>query len=542
MGGAVLLDEVPGFSSNSRTEAQVLLAHGPYGNNIRAAILFNPGDTIFRLTGEILSYPTKYTIQLNEFDHVLTQESHWKSVNHSCDPNVRIDTLKREMVAARRIEPGEELNFNYNTTEWSMTSPFPCGCGAACCAGEIRGFRFLSDQQRESIRPLLSPYIAELWNEMDHRSGQSEITVRELRPEVHLLIPYMIKDGQAVSPDYDLDSFRAELSDWFKPLGLRHVWHSVTIPTINDVILSLASRANETAIVVLNLCDGLESDGYPGMSMIDALGQAGLPYSGAGARFYEVTTSKLATKRMLRASGISTADFAIIKDPDRDLAAAMKQIGSPLFIKPDISAGSYGVGLDSVCYDLDAARAKVEKLRADEYFLSSDILAESFIDGREFTVLVIEDPTQPLGLFALHPGERVFNQSLPTDQRLLAHDRYWGLPEENRPIPIGEPYYWYQPAPEYLKAELEQLARRAVRAIDGNGYARVDIRQSEKQGTLYVLEVNAQCGLSTDSSSTVGSLLNISGRKMPEIMERVLNHALSRGARSLNAREEQCNC
>ena len=158
----------------------------------------------------------------------------------------------------------------------------------------------------------------------------------------------------------------------------------------------------------------------------------------------------------------------------------MKQIGSPLFIKPDISAGSYGVGLDSVCYDLDAARAKVEKLRADEYFLSSDILAESFIDGREFTVLVIEDPTQPLGLFALHPGERVFNQACPTDQRLLAYDRYWGLPEENRQIPIGEPYYWYQPAPENLKAELEQLARRAVRAIDGNGYARVDIRQSER--------------------------------------------------------------
>ena len=62
-------------------------------------------------------------------------------------------------------------------------------------------------------------------------------------------------------------------------MALRH------IPTINDVILFLASRANETAIVVLNLCDGLESDGYPGMSMIDALGQAGLPYSGAGARF-----------------------------------------------------------------------------------------------------------------------------------------------------------------------------------------------------------------------------------------------------------------
>jgi len=438
------------------------------------------------------------------------------------------------------------LNFNYNTTEWSMTSPFPCGCGAACCAGEIRGFRFLSDQQRESIRPLLSPYIAERWSAMARGGGQSGITVRKVRPEVHLLIPYWIEDGQAVGPDYDTDVFRAGLSDWFEPLGLKYVWHAVTIPTIDDVILSLISRANETAIVVLNLCDGTESDGYPGTSMINALSQAGMPYSGADARFYEVTTSKLATKRMLRASGISTADFAIIEDPDRDLPAAMKQIGSPLFIKPDVSAGSYGIGLDSVCYDLDAARAKVEKLRADEYFLSSDILAESFIDGREFTVLVVEDPTQPLGLFVLPPGERVFNRGLSADQRLLGHVGYWGPPERDRPIPIGEPCFWYEPAPENLKAELEQLARRAVRATDGNGYARVDIRQSEKQGTLYVLEVNAQCGLSTGSSrinySTVGCLLNLCGRKMSDIIERILNHALSRGARSCNAREEQCNC
>lgn len=516
-----------------RSAARIVLDHGPYGDIIKTASDFEAGETIFYLSGEIIDHPTKYTIQLDEHEHVLTRDSLWQSMNHGCEPNVRIDTAKREMQAARRIKAGEELNFNYNSTEWSMTSPFPCGCGAASCAGEIRGFRYLSPAQREAIRPFISPYIARRWAEEGDGAGADRDSekVRSLRPEVQLLIPYMIENGQAVSPDYDLDAFRAELHGWFEPLGLKHVWHAVTLQTIDEVVARLERRSADTPIVVLNLCDGSEVDGYPGQSVVKALARAGLPYSGAGSVFYEVTTSKLATKRLLRASGVSTADFVVIEDADRDLPLAAKKIGYPLFIKPDISAGSYGISIDSVCYDLDAARTKVARLTGDQYFHASAIFAEPFIEGREFTALVIEDPNQPLGLYVLPPGERVFDQRVPANERFLAYERYWELPEEKRPIPAGEPYYWYRSAPEDLRAEIESLARRAVRAVDGSGYARVDMRRSEKEEKIYVLEVNAQCGLSADDSSTVGSLLNLAGRKMPEIMELVLNHALSRKRR-----------
>ena len=54
------------------------------------------------------------------------------------------------------------------------------------------------------------------------------------------------------------------------------------------------------------------------------------------------------------------------------------------------------------------------------------------------------------------------------------------------------------------------------------------MRRSNKSGKLFILEVNANCGLSTDDSSTVGSLLKLAGRTMPEILELVLNHALTR--------------
>lgn len=516
-----------------KSGARVVLDHGPYGDIIKAATAFAPGERIFYLSGDIIDHPTKYTIQLDEYEHVLTSDSMWQSMNHGCEPNVRIEVDKREMQAARHIAAGEELNFNYNSTEWSMTSPFPCGCGAATCAGEIRGFRYLTPAQREALRPFVSNFIARRWAEVGDGRGAEPIGahVRSLKPEIQLLIPYTVENGLTVSPDYDIDAFHAELKGWFGPLGLTHVWRPVTIDTIGDVVAQLVARQAKTPIVVFNLCDGSEVDGYPGVSVVKALAAANLPYSGAGSVFYQATTSKLATKRLLRASGVSTAEFVLISDTEKDLASAAEKIGYPLFVKPDISAGSYGISLDSVCYDLDAARQKVARLRADKYFHASDIFAEPFIEGREFTALVVEDPSQPLGLYVLAPGERVFDQRVPANERFLAYERYWELPEEERRLPPGEPYYWYRLAPDDVRGEIETLARRAVRAVDGSGYARVDMRRSEKDGRIYVLEVNAQCGLSSDDSSTVGSLLKLAGKEMSDVIELVLDHALSRGRR-----------
>lgn len=37
------------------------------------------------------------------------------------------------------ISSGQELTFFYPSTEWSMASPFLCGCGSPCCLKSIAG-------------------------------------------------------------------------------------------------------------------------------------------------------------------------------------------------------------------------------------------------------------------------------------------------------------------------------------------------------------------------------------------------------------------
>jgi hypothetical protein len=50
-------------------------------------------------------------------------------------------------------------------------------------------------------------------------------------------------------------------------------------------------------IVVINLCDGTEVDGYPGLSVVVGLEVADIPYTGADSKFYLDTTSKPVLKR-----------------------------------------------------------------------------------------------------------------------------------------------------------------------------------------------------------------------------------------------------
>ncbi len=350
---------------------------------------------------------------------------------------------------------------------------------------------------------------------------------------VVVFAPYIEENGKLVSPHYDLPDYRAEIAGWLTALGLSFEWQPITARNLAGVVAHLRERAQVRDTLVFNLCDGSQSDGYPGVEVVEALETAGVPFTGANSGFYRLTTAKSAMKEALAAHGVPTAPFRMIEDIDADLQIAAREIGFPLFIKPDVSAGSYGIQIDSVCYDLAAARRKVLQLEGGlhgQSFEAGGILAEKFIEGREFTVLAVEDETQPLGLWILPPGERVFDKRVPPRERFLAFERYWALPEAERPIPEGEPYYWYASAPPELRAQLKDIARRAMRAVGGTGYGRVDLRLDERSGQIFVLEANAQCGLSSDDSSTVGSMLKLAGEDIVDVIARVLRHGMERTA------------
>ena len=85
--------------------------------------------------------PTRHTVQVEEATHI--EVGVLATLNHSCDPNLLLDTARMLVIAARDIAPGEELTYFYPSTEWEMAEAFACRCGSAGCLGVIRGARYL---------------------------------------------------------------------------------------------------------------------------------------------------------------------------------------------------------------------------------------------------------------------------------------------------------------------------------------------------------------------------------------------------------------
>lgn len=82
--------------------------------------------------------------------------------NHNCAPNTRINFSRYSFEALRDIEKGEEITWNYLTTEYDMVrygEDFDCKCGSENCMGRIKGFKFLTRTQKQRLWPYLSPYL-----------------------------------------------------------------------------------------------------------------------------------------------------------------------------------------------------------------------------------------------------------------------------------------------------------------------------------------------------------------------------------------------
>jgi hypothetical protein len=124
---------------------------------------YKKGEFICEIpTEKVIGKANRYTVQIGRDRH--TEVGKLSALNHSCDPNVILDTENLQMVACRDIEQGEELSFFYPSTEWEMDAPFICLCGASNCIHVVAGARFLPLSTLENH--YLNKHIRELMIEL----------------------------------------------------------------------------------------------------------------------------------------------------------------------------------------------------------------------------------------------------------------------------------------------------------------------------------------------------------------------------------------
>ena len=126
------------------------------------------GELLFTIDGELTATPNRYTVQIGRDAHVdvpaeydfeaILDRFYWRFMNHSCDPTVFI--RGRAVISLKPVSFGQDITFNYNTTEFDMAEPFACRCGSDRCTGRVQGFRHLAGAERRRLRPWLASHLS----------------------------------------------------------------------------------------------------------------------------------------------------------------------------------------------------------------------------------------------------------------------------------------------------------------------------------------------------------------------------------------------
>lgn len=199
-----------------------------------------------------------------------------------------------------------------------------------------------------------------------------------------------------------------------------------------------------------------------------------IPYTGSGVMASSIALDKVITKRLWSADGLPTPAFALLTQAP-NVQELIEKIGLPMAIKP-VSEGS-SLGFTKVV-SADQVLAAFEKA----HLLDSQVIAEAFVSGREFTCAILQDES----------GEV---RALPVIEIVAPQGNY-----DYQHKYFGTETRYLCPAP--ISAELEnqmrEISRRAFSSIGCSGWARVDLMW-DGVGAPALLEINTSPGM-TDHS------------------------------------------
>jgi hypothetical protein len=220
--------------------------------------------------------------------------------------------------------------------------------------------------------------------------------------------------------------------------------------------------------IFVNLCEGYLDWDVPSIDVIWSLEHLGLPYTGPSMRLYD--PSKELMKYVAHTRGVRHPNFACNADD------AIARLTFPLFVKPAHAGDSLGIDGDSLCRTPDEVRAKAAAIER-EYGAA---MIEEFITGREFTVLVAENPANRFEPLTFQPVEFVFPEGECFKTYALKVQSHH--PESNLPVEDAG-----------LAEELRKAARNIFIGFEGEGYARLDFRLDETG--LWFLDINFACSV-----------------------------------------------
>jgi D-alanine-D-alanine ligase len=251
-----------------------------------------------------------------------------------------------------------------------------------------------------------------------------------------------------------------------------------------------ALAIRDVDVVFLALHGGAGEDGRI-QSLLDL---AGVAYTGSNHAASAVAMDKELSKRLFRSAGVPTPDWLMSPQTSRDIQWAL---GWPVVVKPNKQGSTVGL---SVVRESSQLNVAVE--RAQQF--DDEVMIETYIAGREFTVGIVEGIALPVGEI-ICPGE-VFDYQAKYQQ---------GVAREVFPAQISA----------MESTLMQEYARRAHLVLKLGAYSRIDFRR-DSNGGVWCLEANSLPGMT--ATSLLPQAAAAAGMVFPDLLERICRGALQR--------------
>ena len=209
-------------------------------------------------------------------------------------------------------------------------------------------------------------------------------------------------------------------------------------------------------------------------SLQGALEQLGIPYTGSGVMACAIGMDKVYTKLIWLMHGLPTPKYAVLNGTT-DLERVVLDLGLPLIVKPPHEGSTIGITKVSVGVDLQAAYDVAAQFDAV-------VLAEEFVTGREFTVAVL--------------GQGLAARALPVVEIVAPAGNY---DYQAKYFTDDTQYFCPAKLDAATATEMERIAVEAYRALDCEGWGRVDVLLRACDNQQFLLEVNTSPGMTSHS-------------------------------------------
>jgi D-alanine-D-alanine ligase len=292
---------------------------------------------------------------------------------------------------------------------------------------------------------------------------------------------------------------------------LREIGHTVRVLGVHDDLTGIrATAAAYKPHIVFNLMEAFADVTTFDQNVVSYLELLRMPYTGCNPRGLVLARDKALSKKLLAYHRIPVPEFTVVRPGRRPTLP--KRLTFPLIVKSLFFEASAGISQASVVENDEQLARRVTFIHEK---LGTAAIVEQFVDGRELYVGVLGN--ERLDVFPV--WEMSFDK-MPENRWKIATERVkWSTQYQKK--------YGIMTDPARLDASaverIQRIARRVYRALDLNGYARVDLRMDDG-GRVYVLEANPNPNLAYGEDFAESA--EVSGLTYERLLDRIITLGL----------------